>query len=222
MSHPVPKYAFFNIQKQEADGSWTDVGKINFKLFSNTPITSTNFGRLCNGVTFPVDKQPLAKSIGDARPVAYHGYKSLTFHRVIKNFMIQGGCWFTRTEDPLPVDGTPGTGGTGADGVKFADENFNNSNKIGTLSCANAGPNTNGSQFFINTKNNLRLDEKHCVFGTVNDYASFDVVRKIEADGAQIKFRIADCGVTEYYTEEELQKVVGWQPQNPDGDIEFF
>ncbi len=92
-------------------------------------------------------------------------YDGVKFHRVIRDFMIQGG-------DPLTKDDSKRAyWGTGGPGYKFADEiggtNADNRNDIGTLSMANAGPNTNGSQFFINLKDNDFLDGKHTVFGHV-------------------------------------------------------
>lgn len=100
-------------------------------------------------------------------------YNGTRFHRVIKGFMIQGG-------DPLSKDvvNQP-RWGTGGPGYSFADElSTENKNVIGTISMANSGPNTNGSQFFINTANNNFLDTKHTVFGKV--IAGMDVVSKIE------------------------------------------
>jgi peptidylprolyl isomerase len=100
-------------------------------------------------------------------------YDGTKFHRVIKGFMIQGG-------DPLSKDDAMAARwGTGGPGYQFADEiRANNQNNIGTLSMANAGPNTNGSQFFINTANNNFLDGKHTTFGKVT--AGLDVVAAIE------------------------------------------
>ena len=100
-------------------------------------------------------------------------YNGIKFHRVIKGFMIQGG-------DPLTKDDTKAAvWGTGGPGYKFDDEITEmNSNAIGTISMANAGPNTNGSQFFINVANNSFLNDKHTVFGKV--VAGMDVVTKIE------------------------------------------
>jgi peptidylprolyl isomerase len=100
-------------------------------------------------------------------------YDGTKFHRVIKGFMIQGG-------DPLSKDDSMSARwGTGGPGYTFADEiSAENHNVIGTISMANAGPNTNGSQFFINTANNTFLDPKHTVFGRVT--AGMDVVTAIE------------------------------------------
>lgn len=100
-------------------------------------------------------------------------YDGTRFHRVIKDFMIQGG-------DPLSKDeASRGSWGTGGPGYTFEDEiHANNRNVTGTISMANAGPNTNGSQFFINAADNTFLDTKHTVFGKV--IAGFDVVTAIE------------------------------------------
>lgn len=100
-------------------------------------------------------------------------YNGVKFHRVIAGFMIQGG-------DPLTKDDTKSAlWGTGGPGYKFADEiHANNKNEVGTISMANAGPNTNGSQFFINVNNNAGLNPKHTVFGKV--VSGMDVVTAIE------------------------------------------
>ena len=119
----------------------TNKGEITIEFdTTNTPKTSENFIKL-------------------AKEGFYNGTK---FHRVIKDFMIQGG-------DPLTKDNSKmDYWGTGGPGYKFADEiTPNNKNMRGTISMANSGPNTNGSQFFINTKDNNFLDTKHTVFGKV-------------------------------------------------------
>ncbi|HBE90749.1 MAG TPA: peptidylprolyl isomerase [Candidatus Andersenbacteria bacterium] len=99
-------------------------------------------------------------------------YDGTKFHRVIKDFMIQGGDPFTKDES------LSGRWGTGGPGYKFADEiRENNHNVIGTISMANSDPNTNGSQFFINTADNSFLDGKHTTFGRVT--TGMDVVEAI-------------------------------------------
>lgn len=101
-------------------------------------------------------------------------YDGIKFHRVISGFMIQGGDPLTKDEDMSD------RWGTGGPGYQFDDEiHAENNNVIGTISMANAGPNTNGSQFFINTADNDFLNTKHTVFGKV--ISGMDTVTAIEA-----------------------------------------
>lgn len=107
-------------------------------------------------------------------------YDGVKFHRVIPGFMIQGG-------DPLTKDdGMMARWGTGGPGYTFADEiHAENKNDIGTLSMANAGPNTNGSQFFINLNDNNFLDTKHTVFGRVAQGMDIaQIIEGVETNGA--------------------------------------
>ena len=116
-------------------------------------------------------------------------FQGVRFHRIIKGFMVQGG----------DISAGDGTGGESIYGLKFEDENFElKHERKGMLSMANAGPNTNGSQFFITTTRTSHLDGKHVVFGKV--VKGMGVVRSIEhvtigeADCPTVDVTIADCG----------------------------
>ncbi len=115
------------------------------------------------------------RTVANFKKLAVSGfYDGTKFHRVIQGFMIQGG-------DPLSKDNEQmARWGTGGPGYTFADEiDAKNHNIPGTISMANAGSNTNGSQFFINTADNrIHLDKKHTVFGRVT--SGMDVVQLIE------------------------------------------
>jgi peptidyl-prolyl isomerase F (cyclophilin D) len=148
------------------------LGRITFELFADVvPKTAENFRSLCTG--------------DNAEKLTYKGS---AFHRIIPDFMLQGGD-FTAGN---------GTGGKSIYGNKFADENFKLKHTApGLLSMANAGPNTNGSQFFITTVVTGWLDGKHVVFGKVKE--GMNVVKAVEALGSQSgkpskKVVIADCG----------------------------
>ena len=154
-----------------------NAGRIVMELYADkTPKTAENFRALCTG----------EKGVGKSGKPLH--FKGSSFHRVITEFMAQGGD-FTAGN---------GTGGESIYGMKFPDENFTvKHTKRGDLSMANAGPNTNGSQFFLCFIPCNWLDGKHCVFGSVVD--GFPVLDALEAVGSQTGQTrapcvIADCG----------------------------
>jgi len=169
MSNPV---VFFDMTIGGAPA-----GRIEMTLRADVvPKTAENFRCLCTG----------EKGMGrSGKPLHFKGS---SFHRVIKDFMCQGGD-FTRGN---------GTGGESIYGDKFQDENFNLKHTgPGVLSMANAGPNTNGSQFFLCTVQTAWLDGKHTVFGNVTK--GLDIVKAVENVGSQSgacskPVVIADCG----------------------------
>uniref|UniRef100_A0A3P8UZ68 Peptidyl-prolyl cis-trans isomerase D n=1 Tax=Cynoglossus semilaevis TaxID=244447 RepID=A0A3P8UZ68_CYNSE len=162
----------------DVDIGGEQAGRIVLELFADiTPKTAENFRALCTG------EKGTGKSTG--KPLHFKG---CPFHRIIKQFMIQGGDFSNQN----------GTGGESIYGDKFEDENFHyKHDKMGLLSMANAGPNTNGSQFFITTVPTPHLDGKHVVFGQVlKGMGLVKILEEIETkDDAPVKSCvIADCG----------------------------
>ncbi|XP_072440359.1 peptidyl-prolyl cis-trans isomerase D [Chiloscyllium punctatum] len=179
MSHPSPKvrpslaanprvYLDVSIAGETA-------GRIILELFADVcPKTAENFRALCTG----------EKGIGPTTGKPLH-FKGCPFHRIIRKFMIQGGDFSNQN----------GTGGESIYGEKFEDESFHyKHDQAGLLSMANAGPNTNGSQFFITTVPTPHLDNKHVIFGQV--LKGMGVVKMLENVEVKDEKPIKQCSIT--------------------------
>ena len=154
-----------------------DAGRVEIDLFNDTPKTSENFRALCTGEK--------GKSEKTGKPLHF---KDCIFHRIIPGFMAQGGDFTNHN----------GTGGESIYGEKFADENFNHKHVgPGIMSMANAGPGTNGSQFFMCYNKFPHLDGKHVVFGQISK--GYETLGAMERFGSQTgktskHVKIKDCG----------------------------
>ncbi|KAJ3146869.1 hypothetical protein HDU86_008365 [Geranomyces michiganensis] len=174
-------------KKAKTSGATTITGG-NPLVFFDIEIGGTSAGRII--MLLRADVVP--KTAENFRQLCTHekgfGFKKSIFHRIIPQFMCQGGDMTKHN----------GTGGKSIYGSKFEDENFILKHvQSGTLSMANSGPGTNGSQFFITLEKTSWLDNKHVVFGEVT--SGMDVVRKMEKQGtpsgsAKKRVVIADCG----------------------------
>jgi cyclophilin family peptidyl-prolyl cis-trans isomerase len=176
-SNPSNPQVYFDVQIGRRDA-----GRIVFELYADTsPRTAENFRSLCTG------ERGNSPSSGHK----LH-YKGCPFHRIISGFMAQGG-------DTTKGDGT---GGESIFGGKFDDENFlRRHDSAGLLSMANAGPNTNGSQFFITFRDTPHLDGRHVVFGKVIQgmelVTLMEMVATDASDCPRSPVIIADCGQVE-------------------------
>ncbi|XP_064610177.1 peptidyl-prolyl cis-trans isomerase D-like isoform X1 [Liolophura sinensis] len=187
-----------------------NAGRIVFELFTKeVPKTAENFRALCTG----------EKGVGETTGKPLY-FKGCPFHRIIKGFMIQGGDFSNQD----------GTGGESIYGDKFEDEGFHfKHDKPFLLSMANAGANTNGSQFFITTVPTPHLDDKHVIFGKV--IKGFNVVRELEHTETGENDRpaqpcvISDCGVLPDGKDENLTEDDGtgdvYADWPEDSDIDF-
>jgi len=172
--HPDNPVVFFDI----AVGGHP-IGRLKLELYKHVvPKTCENFRQLCVG-EFKLNRMPI-------------GYKNSIIHRVMKDFMIQGG-------DFVKGDGN---GSLSIFGERFPDENFElKHTQAGLLCMANSGPNTNGCQFYVTCAACPWLDGKNVVFGAVLDQTSLHVVRKVENvavsgenNAPRIAVQITECG----------------------------
>ena len=176
------------------------LGRLELELYDSTvPKTVRNF------VTLLQKSQP-------------HGYQGSTIHRLIPGFMAQGGD-FTNHD---------GTGGHSIYGKTFDDENFVHAHvRAGTLSMANAGPNTNGSQFFITFRPTKHLDQKHVVFGHVDLTTSADTLAALEEiptlsnDKPKRPVTIVECGIVQESEDNQTQAATMKTVQEDEDEIDI-
>jgi cyclophilin family peptidyl-prolyl cis-trans isomerase len=197
-------YPYFDVEINDEN-----VGRIIFQMLDDeAPKTCRNFRHLCGKNILNNSKRP--------------SYQGVPFHRIIKDFMIQGG----------DITNGDGTGGYSIYGEKFEDENLTmEHNQPGLLSMANAGPNSNGSQFFITTKEAPWLNGKHVVFGIV--MKGMEIVQRLEnvqtddEDKPRIRCRISKSGLItqKEFDQMEINKKVEMEireiPEVRDSDLVF-
>lgn len=167
----------------------------NINMNNKIILMKTNFGN----IKLELFERDAPKTVANFLKLAKEGfYKNTKFHRVIKDFMIQGG-------DPNSKDNDWSNDGTGGPGYKFEDEINQNKLVRGTLAMANSGPNTNGSQFFIVTaKETSWLDGKHTVFGKVIEgMENVDKIENVETDETKGDHPKKDVIISEIIIERE-------------------
>uniref|UniRef100_UPI00398F1F87 peptidyl-prolyl cis-trans isomerase D n=1 Tax=Pristiophorus japonicus TaxID=55135 RepID=UPI00398F1F87 len=200
MSNPTPKAQPPNAANPrvylDVKIAGETVGRIVLELFADVcPKTAENFRALCTG----------EKGIGPTTGKPLH-FKGCPFHRIIKQFMIQGGDFSNQN----------GTGGESIYGEKFEDENFHyKHDQVGLLSMANAGPNTNGSQFFITTVPTPHLDNKHVVFGRA--LKGMGVIKMLENVEVKDEKPVKQC-IIEHCGEIKEGDDCGLAPADGSGD----
>lgn len=183
-------------EENNQESKETDSKKENINIKDNKQMTKATFKTNKGSFTIEFFKDQAPKTVENFIKLASEGfYTGTKFHRIIEGFMNQGG-------DPLTKDDSMSARwGTGGPGYKFDDEiTPSNKNIVGTISMANAGPNTNGSQFFINVANNNFLDSKHTVFGKVVE--GLDVVLDMNKVATDANDRPIDPVIIESITLE--------------------